>query len=121
MKCCPNGAAGCIQVGLVAQWLEHTTHNRLVVGSNPTQPIKINKGKQMKVFRIELNVTSSCWESAEAFVEAENLKEAIKLFKDNPYDYDWDNWETHDSETRDWEVDEENCKEFAIDNKVENV
>ena len=28
--------------GAVAQWLEQTTHNRLVVGSSPTGPTKIS-------------------------------------------------------------------------------
>ena len=67
----------------------------------------------MKVFRIVLDVVSTSWETADAFVEAETLEEAIKLFKDDPDCYDWDNWETHDSETRSWEVNEEECR-YAV-------
>jgi len=66
----------------------------------------------MKVFRIAVDVVCTTWDSAEAFVEAETLEEALILFKANPYDYDWDNWETHDSETRSWEVNEEACRYF---------
>jgi len=65
----------------------------------------------MKVFRIEVDVTSTAWETANVFVEAETLEEAIKLFKDNPYGYDWNDWNTHDSEMQHWEVDEEQCNE----------
>jgi hypothetical protein len=64
----------------------------------------------MKVFRIEVDITSTAWETANAYVEAETLEEALVLFKANPHNYDWDNWETHDSETQHWEIDEENCK-----------
>ena len=57
-----------------------------------------------KMYRVELNVTCTAWDSAEAFVEAESEEEARKLFEDDPDAYDWENWETHDSETRDWEI-----------------
>ena len=71
----------------------------------------------MKVFRIVLDVVSTSWETADAFVEAETLEEAIKLFKDDPDCYDWDNWETTDSEVHSWEVNEEVCRYFADYNK----
>ncbi len=57
-----------------------------------------------KIYLIELNITSTTWETAEAFVEAESEEEARKLFEDDPDAYDWENWETHDSETRSWEI-----------------
>jgi hypothetical protein len=61
----------------------------------------------LKTFRIAIDIESKCWEYAEAYIEAETLEEAVKLFKENPHDYDWDNWETFDSETLGWEVNEE--------------
>jgi len=67
----------------------------------------------MKVFRIVLDVVSTSWETVDAFVEAETLEEAIKLFKDDPDCYDWDNWETTDSEVHSWEVNEEECR-YAV-------
>ena len=57
-----------------------------------------------KIYRVELNITSTTWDSAEAYVEAESEEEARKLFEDDPDGYDWDNWETHDSETRGWGI-----------------
>jgi hypothetical protein len=95
--------------GLVAQWLEHTTHNRLVVGSNPTQPICLMKGNKMKIFRIEVDVISRAFETAHVYIEAESLDEAKKKFEDDPFDHDWDDWETHDSETVSWEMCNERC------------
>ena len=69
-----------------------------------------------KVFRIALDVVSTYWETVDAFVEAETLEEAIKLFKDDvwPDCYDWDNWETTDREVRSWEVNEEECSRYLI-------
>jgi len=58
-----------------------------------------------KMFEVKVDVTTTAWESAYVYVEAETAEEARKLFEDNPYDYDWDGWETHDSEVRDWDVD----------------
>jgi DNA-dependent RNA polymerase auxiliary subunit epsilon len=58
-----------------------------------------------KYFEVKIDITSQTWEIAYAYVEAETEEEARKLFEDNPYDYDWDGWETFDSEIRHWEVD----------------
>jgi hypothetical protein len=60
---------------------------------------------EKKTYRIEIDVVCTTWESAEAFVVAESEEEARKLFENDPDEYDWDNWETHDSEVRSWEID----------------
>ena len=70
-----------------------------------------------KIYRVELNVTSTAWESVEAYVEAESEEEARKLFESNPWDYDWDNWETHDSEIRDWEIESVEYDEWLTERK----
>ena len=57
------------------------------------------------MFEVKIDVTSQTWDIAYAYVEAETAEEARKLFEDNPNDYDWDNWETFDSEVRHWEID----------------
>jgi hypothetical protein len=62
-----------------------------------------------KTFHIAINVTSTVWESASAYVEAETLEEAMDLFEENPHDYDWDDWDTIDSNTDDWWVDTQRC------------
>jgi len=75
----------------------------------------------MKVFKLRINITSTTFEIADAFVEAETLEEAIELFNANPWYYDWDNWETIDSETNGWEVDGNNCDySHYIDDKGKN-
>ena len=58
-----------------------------------------------KMFEVRIDVTSQTWDTVYAYVEAETAEEARKLFEDNPYDYDWDNWETCDSEVQHWEID----------------
>ena len=65
-----------------------------------------------KVFEITINYTESTWGSAYAMVEAETEEEARELFEDNPHDYDWDGWDTFDSEVRHWEIDTVECDEF---------
>ena len=60
----------------------------------------------MKEYEILIDVNSTTWETCSTWVEANSLKEAIEKFEENPYDFDWDNWETWDSETRHWEVNE---------------
>tara|TARA_R100000458_G_C8102680_1_gene128731 strand:- start:158 stop:424 length:267 start_codon:yes stop_codon:yes gene_type:complete len=57
-----------------------------------------------KVFEVIIDITSTAWESATAMVEAESEEEARELFEADPYGYDWEDWETHDSETRHWEI-----------------
>ena len=66
----------------------------------------------MKVFRIEIDVTSTTREECTARVEAETLEEAIEKFEENPDAYDWEDWDWVDSEVRNWEVDEERCKRW---------
>lgn len=63
----------------------------------------------MKVFRIEVDVVSRAWETVGVYIEAESLDEAKKMFEDDPFDHDWDDWETHDSETLSWEICHERC------------
>jgi DNA-dependent RNA polymerase auxiliary subunit epsilon len=58
----------------------------------------------MKVFRFEIHTTSYHWEIVDALVEAESEEEARKLFEKDPWLYDWDNWESCDSELLDWDV-----------------
>jgi len=72
-----------------------------------------------KVFEIRINVTSTTWDSAYAYVEAKTEKEAKEMFEANPYNFDWDGWETHDSETRDWEVDSIEYDEFMTNRMKE--
>ena len=74
-----------------------------------------------KVYRVEINVTSQTWDSAEAFVEAESEEEARKLFEDDPDAYDWENWDTHDSETRSWEIDTVEYDEFQTEWENKNA
>lgn len=63
----------------------------------------------MKIFRIEIDVVSKSWETVGVYIEAERLDEAIQMFEKDPYLYDWDDWETHDSETIEWKINHELC------------
>jgi len=63
----------------------------------------------MKIFRIEIDVISRSFETAHVYIEAESLDEAKKKFEAEPFDHDWDDWETHDSETVSWEMCHERC------------
>jgi len=65
-----------------------------------------------KMFEVKLDVTSQTWETCYAYVEAETAEEAKSLFEDDPFDYDWDDWETHDSEIKYWEIDSVEYDEF---------
>ena len=58
----------------------------------------------MKENQILIDVTSTAWETCSAWVEANSLEEAIEKFEESPFDYDWDGWETWDTETRHWEI-----------------
>ena len=60
----------------------------------------------MKVFRFEIDATSTHWETCDVFVEAETKEEAKKLFKKDPWKYDWENWDTIDSEMQEWKIDQ---------------
>tara|TARA_Y100001973_G_scaffold103723_1_gene171635 strand:+ start:86 stop:322 length:237 start_codon:yes stop_codon:yes gene_type:complete len=65
-----------------------------------------------KIFEVTIDVTSQTWETCYAYVEAETAEEARELFENDPFDYDWDNWDTHDSETKHWEIDSVEYDEF---------
>ena len=57
-----------------------------------------------KYYRIDINVTSTAWETAECYIQAESEEEARKIFDADPETNDWDNWEWGDSEIRNWDV-----------------
>jgi hypothetical protein len=57
-----------------------------------------------KMFEIEINWSGTEWGTVYAMVEAETAEEARALFDEDPHAYDWDGWETYDSELRDWDV-----------------
>ena len=57
-----------------------------------------------KYYRIDINTTSTTWETCECYVEAESEEEARAIFDKDPYVGEWDNWETQDGELRDWDV-----------------
>lgn len=59
-----------------------------------------------KVFEVRVNYTEIAYGSCYVHVEAETKVEAEELFLNNPFDYDWDGWEQHDSEIIDWELDD---------------
>ena len=58
----------------------------------------------VKKYRIDLDVTSTEWSTASAYVEAESEDDAREKFEDNPDGYDWGDWEIEDSEVRGWSV-----------------
>lgn len=72
-----------------------------------------------KMFEIKIDVTSQTWETCYVYVEAETAEEAEDLFHDNPYDYDWDGWETFDSEVQHWEIDSVEYDEFMTNRMKE--
>ena len=60
-----------------------------------------------KIYTIVVDVTSTVREYAQVLVEAESHDQALKLFDEDPYNYEWTNWETpHRSEYErlDWEI-----------------
>ena len=75
----------------------------------------------MKVFRIDLDVSSQTYDTCSVYVEAETEDEARALFSENPYDYDWDDWETHDSEIQDWSIDKVEYDEWMTDRRSEDT
>ena len=68
-----------------------------------------------KVFKVIIDITSTAWESATAMVEAESEEEARELFEADPWAYDWEDWETHDTETRHWEIEIVGYDKWATD------
>ena len=73
----------------------------------------------MKVFKFEIDATSTTWETAEVYVEAETIEEAKKLFNANPYDYDWDSWDTNDSEVTGWNIESVEFDQWMTDHLIE--
>ena len=57
-----------------------------------------------KYYRVDLNVTSTAWETCECYIQAESAEEARKKFDADPETNDWDNWEHSESEIRNWDV-----------------
>ena len=57
-----------------------------------------------KVFEITINYIESAWGTVYSMVEAETEEEARKLFEADPWEYDWDGGDTHDSEVRGWDI-----------------
>lgn len=74
----------------------------------------------MKAFRIEIDVTQTTWDTAEAYVEAETEEEARALFEKDPWEYSWDNWDTHDSEVRGWNIESVEFDQWATDHLIED-
>ena len=59
----------------------------------------------MKVFRIDLDVSSQTYDTCSVYVEAETEDEARAIFNADPYLEEWDDWQTIDSEMQDWSID----------------
>ena len=57
-----------------------------------------------KYYRIDLDVTSTSWETCSTYIEAESEEEARAIFDADPDTSDWDDWELNDSEVRGWTV-----------------
>tara|TARA_Y100000310_G_scaffold226570_1_gene228701 strand:- start:354 stop:572 length:219 start_codon:yes stop_codon:yes gene_type:complete len=72
----------------------------------------------MKEWIIDIEVVSTAYEAAYAIVEAETLEEALDLFEKDPCNYDWDGWETIDSETNNFRVNKDHSRERYADAKV---
>ena len=74
-----------------------------------------------KIYEVIIDVTSQAWETAVAYVEAESEEQARKLFMDDPAGYDWEDWETHDSETQGWEIRSVEYDEFQTEWENKNA
>lgn len=72
-----------------------------------------------KIFEVKIDVTSQTWETCYAYVEAETAEEAETLFHDDPAEYDWEGWETFDSEVQHWEIDSVEYDEFMTNRMKE--
>ena len=59
-------------------------------------------------YEIVIDVQSQTWERSSIYIEAETKKEALKLFHDDPWRYEWHYGDVVDSEVLNWEVD--SCK-----------
>ena len=76
----------------------------------------------MKVFRIDIDVISTTWEACSAYVEAETEDEARAIFDKDPWSFDWDHWDTVDSDVQKWEVEkverDEWMEKHCIERKI---
>lgn len=57
-----------------------------------------------KYYIIHIDVVSTTWDTCECYVQAESEEDARAIFDKDPDIGDWDNWETSDSEVRNWDV-----------------
>jgi len=62
----------------------------------------------MKMFRFDIDTTCTHWETCRVFVEAETEAEAREKFNKDPWAFEWDGWNSIDSDLIDWEIDEVN-------------
>ena len=74
-----------------------------------------------KMYIVQILVTSTHWETAEAHVVAESEEEARKLFEADPWSYDWDYWNQRESEIDSWDVEGVECDEFETERMSGNV
>jgi hypothetical protein len=67
-----------------------------------------------KIYVLEMKVQSSVIEYCDVPIEAESHEEALRLFDEDPYNYEWTNWETpprYENDVLDYEI---------IDGRIEN-
>jgi hypothetical protein len=64
--------------------------------------------ENMKKFVFDIHTTCTHWETVEVVVEASTEEEARELFAKDPWEYEWENWESVDSEMHHWEIDDVN-------------
>jgi hypothetical protein len=60
-----------------------------------------------KIYVLEMKVQSSVIEYCDVPIEAESHEEALKLFDEDPYNYEWTEWQTpprYDYEVLDYEI-----------------
>jgi DNA-dependent RNA polymerase auxiliary subunit epsilon len=57
-----------------------------------------------KYYRIDINTTSTTWETCECYIEAESEEEARAKLEADPYGYEWDNWDGREDELRSWDI-----------------
>jgi DNA-dependent RNA polymerase auxiliary subunit epsilon len=75
----------------------------------------------MKVFRIDLDVSSQTYDTCSVYVEAETEDEARAIFNADPYLEEWDDWQTIDSEMQDWSIDKIEYDEWMTNRMPENT
>ena len=75
----------------------------------------------MKVFRIDLDVSSQTYDTCSVYVEAETEDEARAIFNADPYLEEWDDWQTIDSEMQDWSIDKIEYDEWMTNRMPEDT